>query len=81
MHKFIMTETKAEAIHALIASHNIALKNWIASAVERGELERAQELVAELRSHELLFAAFNMQAKRDIAKNLNRAIETNHHVG
>lgn len=80
MHTFTMTEAKAELVHKLANSHMGALKNWIASAVEDGKLEYAQKLVAELREHEALFAAFNMAAKHTIAECTGNPLETAHTV-
>lgn len=79
-HTFTMTERQAELVHSVIASHTQALKNWTASAVERRDMGRAVELVKELREYEALFAAFNMQAKRDIAEGRGVPIEQNHIV-
>lgn len=66
-HTFVMTERKAELIHKIVDSHSQALKNWIVGHVENGDLVSAQELAHELREYHSLFAAFNMQAKREIA--------------
>lgn len=79
-HKFDMSERQAERLHDLISGHCSAYKNWIASAAESGKLEYAQELVAELRAFEELFAVTNMRAKRDIADYSGRPVETNHWV-
>lgn len=78
LHTFEMTEAQAEMIHARVGSHMQALKNWSASAVEQGDLPRAQKLVAELRAHEVLYAVFNMPAKHDIAKGSGKPLETTH---
>lgn len=80
LHTFTMAEATATLVHKLVDSHMHALKNWTASAVERGELERAQELVKELRQHEKLFAAFNMPAKREIAAHTGKPLVTQHDV-
>lgn len=74
---FTMSEEQARAIHKLVASHNSALKNWTATAVENGDLARAQELVKELRAHQALFAAFNMDAKHEIALHRGLPVERN----
>lgn len=78
MHRFNynMSQRQAELIFAQVASHIGALKNWTASAVERGELERAQTLVGELREYEKLYAAFNIEAKFFIARNTDKPVET-----
>jgi hypothetical protein len=80
MHSFHMTEDQAMMIHAQVGSHMSALKNWIASAVEQGDLERAQHLVTDLRAYEKLYSAFNMPAKHDIAKHSGKPLETEHTV-
>ena len=79
-HNFNMTENQAMMIHNLVASHCKALKNWIATAVERNENDRAKDMVTELREHEALFAAFNMPAKHEIAKHTGKPLETEHTV-
>lgn len=80
IHRFAMTEAAAERVFAMTKSHIAALHNWTASAVERGETARAQELVRELREHEKLYAAFNMEAKHDIARLTDKALVTQHDV-
>lgn len=80
MHTFQMTEAKAVLVHNVVSSHMAALKNWTASKVERGDLDGAQKLVAELREYEALFAAFNMPAKHDIANATGKPLETAHTV-
>jgi hypothetical protein len=41
-----------------LEDHTFAIKNWIASAVEAGEFERAKELVKELRAYQEMFHTF-----------------------
>ena len=41
-----------------IESHTAALKNWIASAVEQQDLQRATTLVGELRAYEAMYHIF-----------------------
>lgn len=80
-HTFTMTEERAAMIHTLAADHCQALKNWIVSAVEQGSDEsigRARDMVAELRDHEAIFAGFNIEAKRQVAKLKNEPIATAH---
>ena len=79
-HTFSMTEEKADMVHKLVSSHIQALQNWTASAVERGDLIGAQELVRQQRDHETLFAAFNMPAKHTIAKHSEKELKTEHVV-
>lgn len=73
--QFIMSDKQATNVHKLVASHIAALKNYIASAVEDGKLERAKRHVAELREYEALFAAFNITAKYEIAEFTSKPIE------
>lgn len=79
-HTFTMTEDQATRVFALVESHTHALKNWIASRVEDGDFDRAKELVRELRQHQDLFRAFNMQAKNDIAAFRGIEVEVSHTV-
>lgn len=79
MHTFHITisERQLNNVHKVVDSHIKALKNWIASRVESGDLEDAQKLTVELREYEAIFAASNVQAKLDIAKHSNKPVETN----
>lgn len=77
MFTFNMSEAQARNVHKVISSHCQALKNWTASAVEDGKLEYAQKLVKELREYQALFAAFNMDAKHEIAKARELPVERN----
>lgn len=80
LHTFTMSEGKARLVHQVVDSHMQALKNWMASAVEAGDLERAQKLIAELREYEALYAAFNMTAKLEIAEHTGKPVATMHRV-
>ena len=64
MHTFNLTISQHQLsnVHKVVDSHIKALKNWIASRVESGDLEGAQKLTAELREYEALFAASNVEA-------------------
>lgn len=77
MFTFTMSEAQARNLHKVVDSHCQSLKNWIASRVEDGDLERAQELTRELRQYQALYAAFNMDAKHEIAKGRNLPVEQN----
>lgn len=79
-HTFTMTEAKAELVHAVVSDRCQSIKNWMAGAVESGDLEYAQRLVKQLRDYETLFAAFNMPAKHQIADGSKKPLETNHRV-
>lgn len=76
MFNFTMSEAQARNVHKVVSSHMQALKNWTAGRVESGDLEGAQKLVEELREYEALFAAFNMDAKHDIAKFSDKPLQT-----
>jgi hypothetical protein len=73
---FDMSENQANMIFKQVSSHIAALKNWTASAVERGDFVRAQSLVAECREYERLYAAFNIEAKREYAEHSGKKLET-----
>lgn len=77
-HTFKINEGQAEMIFKQIEAHCHALKNHIATAVQSGEFDRAQELVTELRQHEALFACFNMEGKRSVAVFQRRDVLTEH---
>lgn len=78
--QFTMSDAQANNVHKLVASHCSALKNWIASAVESGDTERAKRMVDELRQHEALFAAFNVSSKYEIAEYTGKPVERVHIV-
>jgi hypothetical protein len=80
IHTFRMTEAKADLLHKIIDSHMGSLKNWIVGAVESGNLPYAQALAIELREYQTLYAAFNMQAKYDIAKHSIAGLIIEHEV-
>ena len=61
---FEMQEHQAELVHRLADNSSQTLKNHIASAVERNDLEGAKKLVAELREVQAIFAGFNVDAVR-----------------
>lgn len=79
-HTFTMSETQARRVHDLASSHIQALKNWTASAVESGNLAKAQELVADMRAFQAIFAAFNITAKHDVAEATGKPLVTSHNV-
>lgn len=80
MHTFKMSFDQAVLIHQVVDSHTQTLKNWIASAVESGDIERANHLVAELREYQTLFAAFNLKSRQETSRQLNRPMPTEHFV-
>lgn len=77
-HTFTMNEHKATLVFNVVKSHIAALKNWTASAVETGDIEKAQGLVNDLREYEKLFAAFNIHAKHEIAEYTGKPVKTDH---
>lgn len=62
MREYVLTPAEARLAFAQVAHHCASLKNWIASAVERGDLPAAQKMVAELRTHQQLYAKLNVEA-------------------
>jgi hypothetical protein len=66
--KYELTEAQATLVHTVVSSHCQALKNWMASAVEEGDTDRARRLVKELRQYEELFAKTNVEAHKFIDK-------------
>ncbi len=79
-HTYTMSEAQAARVHALASSHLSALKNWMVTAVERGDLIGAQKLAEEVRAHQAIFAAFNIAANHEIAGYTGRPLEVNHSV-
>lgn len=73
---YTMSEADAQNIHVVVRSHCEALKNHIASNVESGNNDRALKLVKELRDYQRLFAAFNIEAKKEIAQATGNDIKT-----
>lgn len=53
-----MTRSQNKMVRAMLDSTMSAYKNWIASAVESGDVHRAKQLVQELRDHEALCHIF-----------------------
>jgi hypothetical protein len=78
MHTFKLTFDQAVLVPQVVDSHMQALKNWTASAVENGNLERAQRLVKELREYERLYAAFNVKSKQETARHLGKPMSVEH---
>ena len=79
-HTFTMSEEQAERVHKLVRDQIASLHNWTASAIEQGKMDRAKELVEEIRSHQALFAAFNMTSKREVSDFTGEPIRTHHQV-
>jgi hypothetical protein len=74
---FSMSRAQAERIHQMAKSHIYALKNYMQTAVERDDLPKAKEYAAEIRAYQAIFAAFNMEAKIDIAEMRGKTVERN----
>jgi hypothetical protein len=73
---FKMTRGQAKMIFSLIRSDVAAHKNWIMSAVETGDTERAQELTRTTRRLETLARAFNVEVKDMVAQERGRELAT-----
>ena len=73
---FKMTRGQAKMLHSLIKDDLAAHKNWIMSAVEAGELERAQELTRTARRLANLARAFNVEVKDMTARERGRELPT-----
>lgn len=80
MHTFTMTEKQARLIHDMARERIAAHHNWIASAVESGDLTRAQLLTRALREHQAIFAGFNMTAILERGERAGMAPDTDHVV-
>lgn len=72
--RFTMSEDQARNVHKVVDGQCQALKNWIVSAVESEDYERAHSLTEELRAFQALFAAFNVDAKVTIAQSTGKPI-------
>lgn len=71
MIKFIdarLAPSTVELLHGLIADQLASTKNWTLSAVERGDLAKAQQLTAEARVLQELYASFNIKVRRDLGR-------------
>lgn len=64
--KYELTEAEALLAFEQIKSHRAALQNWICSAVEHGDDERARKLVKDLRMYENLYKKLNVESHREI---------------
>jgi hypothetical protein len=73
---FTMPQSQAERIHKLVTREIGARKNWKASAVERGDYEKAHQHGDEIRCLESLSSAFNVEAKHLIARCRGLPLET-----
>lgn len=65
MHTITLDTNQARAVHAQLSEHCAALKNWIASAVETDDIERAKGLVKELRFAQTIACKFNTAEIRE----------------
>lgn len=64
--KYELTEQQAELAFNTVRDHCHAIKNWIASAVENNDPDRAKDLVKQLREYEGLYKTLNVSAHRFI---------------
>jgi hypothetical protein len=64
--KYELTEEEAAMAFRQVASHCETLKNWIVSAVEHNDDDRARQMAADLRNYQRLFAKLNVDAHRVI---------------
>lgn len=78
VHNFKLTVAEAEIIHDLVKDRIAAQHNWIATAVENGNTDKATAMVKELRDYQMLFATFNMKSKRDTAEFTGKPMPTEH---
>jgi len=66
--KYKLTTEEARKVHRLVNSHCNALHNWIASAIERGDIGSARDMVEELREFEKLYAKTNVHTHEMLDK-------------
>lgn len=53
-----VTRRQNRLVRQQLQSHCAALKNWLASAVEQGDIVKAKDLVEELREYEAMYHIF-----------------------
>jgi hypothetical protein len=53
-----ITREQNKMVRAQLDSHTAALKNWIISAFDAGDMERAKRLSAELKQYQEMFHIF-----------------------
>ncbi len=61
-----LTDADAEIVHGVLSSQLAATKNWVLSAVESGDIEKARKLTSEARKLRDLYATFNVSVHREI---------------
>lgn len=64
--KYELNEEEAMLAFRQVASHCETLKNWIVTAVEHDDGDRARQMAVDLRIHQRLFAKLNVEAHRTI---------------
>jgi hypothetical protein len=64
--RYHINDDQARRIHALIADQLSARKNWLVTAVENDQHDKAADHCREIRKLQDLYAAFNIDVKRDI---------------
>jgi hypothetical protein len=72
MRTYELSEREAELVFDTVKDRTCSLKNWIAGAVERGDIENAKLMVIKLRTYEKIFAKMNVEAHREIDKIINK---------
>ena len=66
MREYKLTEDEAALAFSVVSDHCKALHNWIASAVECNEIDRAKDLTRVLRSYQKIFAKLNVEAHKTL---------------
>lgn len=65
---YVLTRDEALATFELIKNRVATQKNWIASAVEAMNWDRAADLVRELRKLEKLYAKLNVEVHEQVLR-------------
>jgi hypothetical protein len=67
---YTLNEDEALRVHGLVAERVSTIKNWIIDAVRHDEGDRAIELVLELDEWEKLYAKLNVEAHRQMFRQM-----------
>lgn len=78
IHTFELHVDQAKRIHDMLADRIQTHENWICSAVENDEMERAKNLCKERNELKALYAQFNLDVKREISERAGREMPTIH---
>lgn len=68
MRDYVLKRDDALIVHDILRSEISAHKNWICGNVERGELQKAQELTRHMRTLERIAASLNVKVDEEIYK-------------